>query len=239
MEKISVLIVEDMSLIAEDIASRLRKNNIDVAGIFASAEEAIDSLQEKTPDLIIMDIQLAGALDGISAAQIINKDNDIPVIYLTDHVDKVTLERAKKTLPAQYLSKPYNEGDLIRAIEISIANWQARMGGSTRNILRNHIFIKDDVSHVKLSYNDIIYLEADRAYCNIVTEKKTYMQTSNMSHVFGQIKHKDFIRVHRSHVINVNKITEIEGNIIKLGKHQVEMSRGMREDLIGKLKFLK
>ena len=238
MEKISVMIVEDLSLVAEDIASKLKKHDLDVTGIYSNAEEAIQSLEERIPDLILMDIQLAGALDGISAAQIINEKYSIPIIYLSEYVDKPTLERAKKTLPANYLAKPFHENDLVRAIEIAFTNWQVR-GNVSHNILRNHIFIKADQSHVKLSYSDIIYLEADRAYCNVVTETKTYIQSNNMSHIFDQINHKDFIRVHRSHVINVNKITEIEGNIIKLGRHSVEMSRAMRDELIGKLKFLK
>lgn len=238
MEKISVLIVEDVSLVAEDIASKLTKHHMEVAGIYDNGEDAIRSLEEKIPDLILMDIQLAGAYDGISTAQIINQSNAMPIIYLTDHThDKKAFDRAKKTLPAGYLSKPFNEIDLINAIEIAINNWQAK--GDSSSVLRNHIFIKDDQSHVKLSYNDIIYLKADRAYCNIVTENKTYVQSSNMSHILDQIRHRDFVRIHRSHVVNVNKITEIEGNIIKLGKHQVEMSNGMRDELIGKLKFLK
>jgi DNA-binding LytR/AlgR family response regulator len=60
-----------------------------------------------------------------------------------------------------------------------------------------------------------------------------------MNHVFDQINNKHFVRIHRSHVININKITAIEGNMVKLGKHQVEMSKSMRDELIGRLTFLK
>src|SRR4051812_48706826 len=107
MEKISVMIVEDLSLVAEDIASKLNKHDMDVTGIYNNAEEAIQSLEERIPDLILMDIQLAGALDGISAAQIINEKYSIPIIYLSDYEDQPTLERAKKTLPANYFGKPF------------------------------------------------------------------------------------------------------------------------------------
>lgn len=238
MEKIKVLIVEDSGLIAEDIASRLKNHSMEVIGIYAQGEDAIDSLDEAVPDLIIMDIQLAGAMDGISTAQVINENFSIPIIYLSDHIDTNLIERAKKTFPASYLQKPFNEGELVRVLEIAFTNWQERKERH-RNILRNHIFIRDGQSYIKLSYNDIIYLQADRAYCNIVTEQKTYIQSNNMSYVLGQLNHRDFVQVHRSSVINANKITEIEGNIIRLGEHKVEMSKGMREDLIGKLKFLK
>lgn len=239
MEKISVLIVEDASLVAEDIASKLLKHNIDVAGIFASGEEAIESMHKKIPDLILMDIHLAGALDGVSAAHIIGKEHDIPVIYLTDHVDKVTVDRARKTFPANYLSKPFNEFDLIRSIDIAFTNWQAREQKREPGILKDFIFIKKDQTYVKVLYNDIIYLEADRSYCRIITESSVFMQTNNMRHIFNQFAHKEFIKVHRSYIINSNKITAIEGNVITLGKYKVEMSREMRDALVGKIKILK
>lgn len=238
MEKIKVLIVEDSGLIAEDIASRLKNHAMEVVGIYALAEDAIESLDEVIPDLIIMDIQLGGAMDGISAAQVINESFSIPIIYLSDHVDKNLIERAKKTFPASYLQKPFNEGELVRVLEIAFANWQERKERK-QHILRNHIFIRDGQSYLKLSYNDIFYLEANRSYCNIATEQKMYLQSNNMSYVHSQLNHRDFVQVHRSYVINANKITEIEGNIIRLGKYTVEMSKGMRDDLIGKLKFLK
>lgn len=238
MEKINVLIVEDKQLIAHDIASKLRKHNMEVIGIFDTGEEALQSLEQKVPDLLLMDIQLAGALDGIATAKLITDKYPIPVVYLSDHVDNVTVQRATKTLPAAYLSKPFNEGDVVRAINIAFTNFK-EMGKVPHNLLSNHIFIKTDTGHIKLAYDHIIYLEADRAYCKVITEDKTYIHTNSLNHVMEQINHKDFIRVHRSYVINVTKITEIEGNIIKLGKHQVEMSKSMREELIGKLKFLK
>jgi chemotaxis response regulator CheB len=98
MEKIKVLIVEDKLLIAEDVAARLEKHSMEVVAICSSGEEAIEKAKNKNPDLILMDIELAGAMDGISAAQSILQHQFIPVIYLSDYTDNKTLERAKKTL---------------------------------------------------------------------------------------------------------------------------------------------
>lgn len=238
MEKINVLIVEDAGLVAEDIANKLKKHNMDVAAICNSGEDAIRSLEERMPDVILMDIQLSGALDGISTAHMIHEKNDIPIVYLSDYGDDDKVNRAIKTSPQTYLSKPFREGDLIRTIQIAFNNWRDRHATKPSAVLKDHFFIKDGDKHVKVSYHDIVYLEAGRAYCRIVTETKTYTQSNNMGKILDQISHKDFIRVHRSYVINTNKITEIEGNIIRLGKHRVEMSKGMRDKLIDKLKFI-
>lgn len=237
MEKINVLIVEDSGLIAEDIAVKLRKHNMNIAGIFASGEEAIQSLNRVVPDLILMDIQLAGALDGISAAQVIGQNFQIPIIYLSDHTDKNLVDRAKKTFPANYLSKPFNEVELVRALEIAFANVQVKQPYGS--VLQNHIFIKDGTSYIKIAYHDIVCLKAERAYCTIVTENKHYLQSTNMSGVLSQLNHPDFIQVHRSFVVNITKITAIHGNMIQLGKIKAEMSKSKREELIGRLQFLK
>lgn len=235
METINVMIVEDEILIAEDIASKLGANGIKVTGIHESGEHALAAFALDPPDVILMDIHLAGALDGISTAQIISDKYSVPLIYLSDHTDKMTVGRARKTHPAAYLAKPFNESDLVRAIEIALTNFKA--SGKTQNA-KDHIFVKHGQSFVKLPYEEIVYIEAARAYCTIVTDKDRYVQSVSMNHVVEQINHSDFVRVHRSHVVNVNKVSGIDGNVVRLGKHSVEMSYSMREALLNRLNIL-
>jgi DNA-binding LytR/AlgR family response regulator len=236
-DPIKVMIVEDNGIIAQDLASKLSRNNIDVVAILDNGEDAVDSVDRVATDLILMDVQLAGVLDGISAAKLIKEKIDIPVIYLSDYVEKENVERAKKTTPDAYLQKPFHELDVVRAIEIACSNRRQKNTGN--GVLKDCIFIKEGDSQVRVNLNDIIYFEADRAYSKIITESKTFMLADNMSHVFDQIKHKDFVKVHRSHIVNIKKITALEGNIVKLGKYAVDMSRGMREELIARLPFLR
>src|SRR6218665_168381 len=126
MEKIKVLIVEDKLLTAEDIALRLKEHNMEVVGICTSGEQAVEEAISTKPDLILMDVELDGAMDGISAAQVISQQQSVPIIYLSDFTDSRTLDRAKKTLPANYLTKPFNEADLIRAIDLAFSNANAK-----------------------------------------------------------------------------------------------------------------
>jgi DNA-binding LytR/AlgR family response regulator len=236
MEKIKVMIVEDMHVTAEDIASKLRKNGMEVSGMYETGEDAVASFQEHQPDLILMDIQLAGAYDGISTAKMITEKYAVPVIYLSDYVDKPTVQRATQTLPSAYLGKPFNEDELIRAIHIAFAQFKA--SGKTSNT-KDHIFVKGEKGAlVKLRYADIVYIEADRAYCKIVTEDKILMQSVSMNQVVDQIDHKDFVKVHRSYVINISKVTGLNGNIIRLGEREVEMSKSLRDDVLSRLNIL-
>lgn len=102
------------------LEAMLRRMGYHAAGSCSSADEAIRAVGESMPDLILMDIRLRGDKDGISAAEEIHRRYQVPVVYLTAHSDKNTLERAKKTLPYGYLTKPVRERDLYSAIEIAL-----------------------------------------------------------------------------------------------------------------------
>ena len=239
MSKIRVLVVEDSALIAEDIAYKLGKHHFEVVRIFDKGEDALEYLKKNETDLVLLDIRLAGALDGISTGYIIQENYSFPIIYLSDLADAETLHRAKQTRPSNYLTKPFNEADLVRAIDLAFSNFSSQRPPSTTEKKPDHIFIKTENTFTRVSLADILFLHADRSYCNIVTDAKTYMQSVSMNHVVDQINSDDFVRIHRSYVVNVHKVTAIEGNIVKVGKHALEMSKSLRDDLIGRLTFLK
>ncbi|GCC50108.1 DNA-binding response regulator [Chryseotalea sanaruensis] len=240
MENIKVLIVEDQSLIAASIASTLKQHALEVVAISDSGEEAIEKVGEVKPDLILMDIELSGALDGIATAKFIQDKYDIPIIYLSDYTDQKTVDRAKKTMPANYLSKPFMALDLIRAIEIAFHNANQATKSETNQILKDRIFLRvDNQSFIKLDYDDILYLEADRAYCCVVTTQKTYKLANNMKHIHEQLNNHQFAKVHRSFIVNVNKITSLEGNTLHLDSHEVQMSMEFKEDLLERLKLVR
>lgn len=239
MSKIRVLVVEDSALIAEDIAFKLGKHHFEVVGIFDKGEDALEYLKKNQPDLALLDIKLAGALDGISTAYIIQNTYSFPIIYLSDLADAETLHRAKQTRPSNYLTKPFNEADLVRAIDLAFSNFSFQRSTTPGGPKTDHIFVRNENTFVRVSLKDILFLHADRSYCTIVTEDKTYVQSVSMNHVFEQIDNDDFIRIHRSHVVNIHKVTAIEGNMVKVGQHALEMSKSMRDELISRLTFLK
>ena len=115
-----ILVVEDDSIIAEDVCQALTRLGYEVASTAESGEEAIKKAASLTPDLVLMDIVLKGAVDGIKAAAHITSNLDIPVVYLTSHSDKATFRRAKETGPFGYLMKPYEERDLAATVEMAI-----------------------------------------------------------------------------------------------------------------------
>lgn len=235
-----MLIVEDKVLVAETIAASLEKHGLQVTGKCRSGEEALAMFEERNPDLVLMDIELEGALDGIAVAAQIMKRSPVPIIYLTDYTDSRTVNRAKKTFPANYLAKPFQEPDLIRAIDIAFTNHNARRNVRPGALLSDYIFVRtDSQKYEKVSYSDIVYLKAERAYCRIVLEDKTLTLSSSMNNIHDQLNHKDFVRVHRSYVINTKKITSIEGRVVHLGTHSVQINDDSYRLLMRRLKLLR
>lgn len=116
-----ILIVEDEAVVSLDIARRLEKMGYEVIGRLASGEEALELVQEERPDLVLMDINLQGEMDGIQTATTLYKNYGLPVIYLTAYAGESTLERAKESKPYGYILKPFKERELHAAIEIAIS----------------------------------------------------------------------------------------------------------------------
>lgn len=115
-----ILVVEDEAIVAEDIAYRLRSLGYDVVGAANSGEEALRQARLAGPDLVLMDIMLKGAMDGVEAAEQISRNLSLPVVFLTAHGDPATFQRAKSTVPRGYVLKPFSEADLHRNIELAL-----------------------------------------------------------------------------------------------------------------------
>ena len=125
MAKTTILIVEDEAIVAADLASKLEQLGYQVAGIAARGGQAVDLAHALRPGLVLMDIHLAGPMDGVDAAERIRRECDLPVIYLTAHLDPATLQRAKLTEPFGYILKPFDERELETCVEIALYKHQA------------------------------------------------------------------------------------------------------------------
>jgi diguanylate cyclase (GGDEF)-like protein/PAS domain S-box-containing protein len=115
-----VLVVEDERIVALDLKAILRRLGYCLAGLTSSGTEAVELCESLRPDLVLMDIFLKGDIDGVEAACVIQREWDIPVIYLTAHTDRVTLQRAKRTAPYGYVLKPVDENWLRTAVEVAL-----------------------------------------------------------------------------------------------------------------------
>ena len=124
MGKATILIVEDEAIVAADLAGKLNRLGYIISGTTGFGEEAVNQAREERPDLVLMDIRLKGTMDGIEAAGIIRREFDLPVIFLTAHSDRATLDRAKLAEPFGYILKPFEERELTTNIEMALYKHQ-------------------------------------------------------------------------------------------------------------------
>jgi PAS domain S-box-containing protein len=120
MEQAHILIVEDEAIVALDLKLQLLELGYAVAGVAASGDEALALMARQRPQLVLMDVRLQGAMDGITAAQAIRDRFAVPLIFLTSHSDNDTVKRAARTAPYGYLTKPYQIKELRAGIEVAL-----------------------------------------------------------------------------------------------------------------------
>ncbi len=238
-----ILVVEDESIVAKDIQICLKKLGYEVVGIVASGEDAVEKAKEMEPDLIMMDIMLKGEMSGIDAASIIRKTQDIPVIFLTAYTDRDTVDRAKESEPFGYIIKPFKEIDIQTAIEIALYKHRRDLEvKKERDLYYNMVekndspdmmFVKANQRLVKIRYEDIFFIEALKDYVVINTAERRYTIHSTMKDIERKMPEKDFIRVHRSFIVRMDKIKEIDhSNVILESDKKVVPVGGSYKDML-------
>ena len=242
-KKQKILIVEDEMIIAADISMQLTQLGYDIVGIQTRAEDAINLIEANPPDLILMDIDLAGKIDGIEAANHIANTSKTPVIFLTSNSDDATFQRAILTKPYAFISKPFQKTELERSLKIAFSHLSNEKNEETKDddqvtTLHDRLFIRQKDQMVKVTINNILYLEADRNYCKIHTLEKVFLASTPLGTIEEELPSKKFIKVHRSFIVNTNKIDAIgeHREYLVINKVQVPISRRNREEV---LKFLK
>ena len=220
MGKIGVLVVEDESIVSKDIQYSLKKLGYNVVGVAATGQKAIDLCGEKMPDIILMDIMLKGDINGIEASTRIKESYNIPVIFLTAYADENTLSKAKVTEPYAYIIKPFKEIDLHTSIEMAFYKHSKELEilkerDMLYNIVENKenkefIFVKSKSRLIKLNTKDIFFIEALKDYVVINTINKRYTIHSTMKDIERKMPQDYFLRVHRSFIVRLDKIAQIE-----------------------------
>lgn len=163
----NILIVEDDPHLAEHLSLLLRKLEYRVAGIAASGESALAQAAQARPDLIIMDILLAGAMDGIEAAQLINAAHPTPILFLTAHDNEAFFQRAKITHTYAYLLKPPSERELALAIELARYRHQVEQQQAQDALLRYRTALDSSADAIYLIDRDSMrFIDLNETACD-------------------------------------------------------------------------
>lgn len=239
---VRVLIVEDEPLIAEDIAQSLREMEYEVTAICESADEALASIQNIRPDIALLDIQIEGAIDGIMLAGILRSEYDLPFIFITSNSDSATIDRLSRVHPAGFLSKPYNERSLYGTLKIALS----KVAESTTSedtpqasaSSKNMLFIRNKDRLERVEENQIDYVQAYDNYCFVHANRRRYLIPHTLKEVENRLNTELFMRVHRSYLVNIERIVAIDELGIEVAEERVPLSKNQRKELLQRIQLL-
>ncbi len=243
---VRILIVEDEMLIGAKISLQLSSLGYQVTAVLPRGDEALIHIEQNRPDIVLLDINLKGKIDGIETAKRIHQKYAIPIIYVTANTDEVTFNRAKATKPFAFISKPFKQLDLQRAIELTISQMAknetgdvvATGGEEQPFILNDRIFVRHKEKMQKIMLSDILFIEADRNYSRIFTTTKEHLLAITLKSIEEKLPVKLFHRIHRSYVINIMCVDEVTEHHVLIAQKPIPLGTGMREQLMQRLQTL-
>lgn len=241
-----ILVIEDEAIFANTLEIMLNEMGYELIQITDNSEEFMRLFTAAKPDLVLLDINVRGSLDGIQLAEKIQQSTfAVPCIFMTAYDSPEIFSRAKETNPAAYVTKPFTAKQLQHAMELALHNFTQT--GYTINegfrdmLVRDSFFVKTDNRLVKLKIKDILSVEAQDKYCEICTENSKYSVRISLREITEKLPSTDFIRIYRHLIINANFIENIDlkDNFIWMtNQKKYPVSKRYRNFLLERLNLL-
>lgn len=209
-----ILIVEDEILIADYLQEILREENFTNVKMAHDKEEALLQMETFQPNIILMDININGENSGIELVK--RKNEQASVIYITGQHDAKLMSQAFKTNPESYLTKPINRNDLMAAIRLMIFKKKDKF-----------ITIKDGYKEIRVHLDEILFVKSENNYIDIQLETIKITVRQSLDAFTKAIQSDDFVRIHRSYLINSSKITSKKSNSVFINQFEIPFSRNM------------
>jgi DNA-binding LytR/AlgR family response regulator len=244
-ETCKILIVEDEALYAETLDDLVLESGYQSVGIANNAKSALRILKNKKPDLVLMDIGLQGETNGIELAQSIKEYSpEIPIIFITSFQDEKSFDEAKEVNPMAYLTKPIDNIQLRRSIELALAKTHREehvFDVENQGILaKEYFFFKVNGVVKKVKISEIHSIEIQEKYAVIWTDNSRFVVRKSLKEISGLLNPEVFVQVHRSHLVNTHHIISIfiNDSFIEVADRKIPIGRSFKEPLLDRLQLL-
>ncbi len=236
MNRYRTLIIEDNLPFAIKIEKHLVEWGHQVLGIIDNSKEALEAIKTQEPDLIIIDINIKGQLNGVEIAHEI-KNLKIPVIFITGRKDEQIYKEAQSTTGISYLVKPFDMKTLQGVIDFALPEQQLP---KKKKSDEHYFFIKKNNQLIKIDKSEISWIKADGNYCDFYIGTNKYTIRMSLKKVLAKLPKKEFLKIQKSHAA---RITDIDGiflskNQIRIGEIFLPLGRNFREELLRRIKHL-
>ena len=228
----NILIIEDSVSFALELEMKLIQLGHTVVGpAIDNAQDALEVIKNTSPDLIMMDIHLKGQERGTELAERI-KYFSIPIIFMTSYKEDEYYQEAKKAARFAYLIKPFEDSELENTIKL------LSQSSSVNEIL----FLKKGEDFHKVRIEDILFIKSEGNYCTLFLEGNTkFINRVALSSIESLFRAKEFLRPHRSYLVNVHKIdtVRLSESVINIQEHKIPITRGSKAAFLEKYLLLR
>ena len=215
---INCIVVDDTPLAVEKLEGFIRQTPLlNLLKSFNNGVEAISFLQGNHVDLVFLDIQM----EQFSGLQFLDSLLNRPKIIIVSAYSQYAVNGFDYSV-TDYLLKPYSYERFLKAVE-------KVQRDSVLKPAKEYMFVKTDYRTERINFSDILYIEGKGAYLRIVTMKSKIMTLMNFQSMESLLPSNNFIRVHKSFIVAINKIESIEHNIIKIGGESIPVGLSYRE----------
>jgi DNA-binding LytR/AlgR family response regulator len=224
------IIVDDDEVTLLEVEALVRKTKVlNLTGTFSNPVEAFNFIMTNKPDLIFLDIMMP-QMSGLDLLKILQKDAP-QIIFMTLKQDYAA--DAFDFEVTDFLSKPIAESRFNKAVEKAKHIYESSKGPDEG---QEYIFLKVKSNFVKIRMEDIVYMEASQDYVNVHTvNNQKYTTLSTLRAMFDKLPPNDFVRVHNSYIVRLDKVNRIEDSSILMGDSIIPLSRMYKEDLMERL----
>jgi DNA-binding LytR/AlgR family response regulator len=237
MTPLKIGIVEDDLIIAEAISEMLRECGYTVTEPAMRYTEAIAMIEAEMPDLLLLDVNILGRMDGVEVGRTARQVFGIPFIFLTANTDFDTISRAREVAPSAFLAKPITKAQLYAAIEIAMANYTLPVAAALKPGIstpaQQPLFVKDGYNFRKVDQTEILYAESEQNYVGMqLSNGRRVSMRGTLSEFESRLDPQHFLRTHRGFVVRIDKIEQIAGSALTVGGREIPVSKANRELLL-------
>jgi DNA-binding LytR/AlgR family response regulator len=207
-----LLIAENLSNVEIDLKNRLQSLGFEVVDYVESPGKALEVLENKRVDLVLMDTFFDRDFSGVDAEKVIREKYNTPVLFIASENKTDLAEDIIASSATALILKPVKDFELKVNINLSVENFRKTQEIMPKNEenFNNYIFVRADYKLNKIRIPDIYYIEAKKDYVNIHTSDNVYMVHSTMRDIMKVLPASLFIRIHRSYIVNIDKIFSIK-----------------------------
>lgn len=240
-EKYNCIVIDDEYLARKLMADYISKiPQFNLVGSFDSAVVAIDAITKGNIDVIFTDIEMPD-MSGMDFIKNMGFPFAPVIVFVTAYPQYAV--QGFEVSAAEYLLKPVSFPRFIKAVNkiTAILNIRKRINISEKQIIeptstakraKDFIIVKTEGKIVKLMYSEILYIEGALEYVTFYTEKEKHMALFSLRNLEEELPSDQFMRIHKSYIVALDKVKEINGNLVKVGESNITVSKAMRPTLL-------